>query len=191
MGSPSGVRLTLASASPRRLALLKQIGVEPDEVAPTHIDETPKPGETPKPLADRLAREKALASDADGIVLAADTVVGVGRRILPKTETPEEAEACLRLMSGRAHQVHTGVAVRAPDGALSVRTVSTRVQFKRLTEDEIAAYIDSAEWRGVAGGYAIQGLAGAYVRGLSGSYTGVVGLPLFETRALLEGVGWR
>ncbi|MEO1100681.1 MAG: Maf family nucleotide pyrophosphatase [Pseudomonadota bacterium] len=191
MSRSSGFGLVLASASPRRLALLEQIGIKPDAVVPTHIDETPKDREQPEPLAGRLALEKAQASREAGFVLAADTVVGVGRRILPKTETAAEAEMCLKLMSGRAHQVHTGIAVRAPDGAIASRTISTRVQFKRLTDHERAAYLDSGEWRGVAGGYAIQGLAGAFIRGLNGSYTGIVGLPLYETRSLLEGAGWR
>ncbi len=191
MSRAQGVRLVLASASPRRLALLEQIGIIPDAVVPTDIDETPKDGELPKPLAGRLATEKAAASVEDGFVLAADTVVGVGRRILPKAETIAEAEKCLRLMSGRAHQVHTGIAVRTPVGDIKSRTVSTRVQFKRLTDEELASYLDSEQWSAVAGGYAIQGLAGAFIRGLSGSYTGVVGLPLYETRSLLEGAGWR
>lgn len=182
--------LVLASASPRRQDLLAQIGIIPAKIAPTDIDETPIKGELPRALALRLAREKALASSEKGFVLAADTVVGVGRRILPKTETRDEAEACLRLVSGRAHQVITGIAVRNPEGLIRAKTVMTRVKFKRLTEQEIEIYLDSEEWRGKAGGYGIQGLAGAFVAHLSGSYTGVVGLPVFETRALLEGMGW-
>ncbi|MFW5661845.1 MAG: Maf family protein, partial [Oceanicaulis sp.] len=147
-------RLVLASASPRRRELLTQIGAPPDEIAPTDIDETERPGETPRALALRLAEGKLAAADHPGcFVLASDTVVGVGRRILPKTETRDEAEACLRLVSGRNHRVFTGVAARAPDGRTSSRVVETRVAFKRLDEAEIAAYLDSGEWKGKAGGY--------------------------------------
>ncbi len=183
--------LILASASPRRRDLLAQIGIIPERISPTDIDETPRKGELPRALALRLAREKAQACQASGYVLAADTVVGVGRRILPKTETADEAETCLRLMSGRAHQVITGIAVKAPDGTLNVRAVLTRVKLKRLTETEIAAYLECGEWKGKAGGYGIQGRAGAFVAHLNGSYTNVVGLPLYETRNLLIGMGWR
>ena len=184
--------LVLASASPRRLHLLKQIGIVPDEVRPSDIDETPKPGELPRPLALRLAREKLAACDAPRhFALAADTVVAVGRRLLPKTETVEDAASCLALVSGRAHLVLTGLAVRAPDGREGARVVETRVQMKRLTQKEIAAYLESGEWRGKAGGYGIQGFAEAFVRRISGSYSGVVGLPLHETYTLLTGLGWR
>ncbi len=183
--------LVLASASPRRQDLLAQIGIIPAKIAPTDIDETPLKGELPRALALRLAGEKAAASQEAGFVLAADTVVGVGRRILPKTEAREEADTCLRLMSGRAHQVVTGIAVRNPEGVIQTKAVMTRVQLKRLTEREIADYLDSDEWRGKAGGYGIQGRAAAFVAHLSGSYTGVVGLPIYETRALLIGMGWR
>lgn len=183
--------LILASASPRRRDLLAQMGIIPARIAPTDIDETPLKGELPRALALRLAREKALACDADGFVLAADTVVGVGRRILPKAETRNEAEMCLRLMSGRAHQVITGIAVKAPNGTLNARAALTRVRLKRLTEAEIAAYLDSGEWQGKAGGYGIQGRAGAFVAHLNGSYTNVVGLPLYETHNLLTGMGWQ
>jgi septum formation protein len=145
----------------------------------------------PRALALRLAQQKAEACAEPGFILAADTVVGVGRRILPKTEAREEAEMCLRLMSGRAHQCITGIAVKAPDGRLSARAVMTRVKFKRLTEAELTGYLDSGEWQGKAGGYGIQGIAGAFIASLNGSYTGVVGLPLFETRNLLIGMGWR
>lgn len=182
--------LTLASASPRRAELLAQVGIVPAHISPTDIDETPARAELPRALALRLAREKAAACDAPGFVLAADTVVGVGRRILPKTEHRDEAERCLELMSGRAHQVFTGVAVRAPNGRSSARVVRTRVTLKRLTKREIAAYLDSGEWQGKAGGYGIQGRAGAFIRALSGSYTAVVGLPLYETLSLLQGMGW-
>jgi septum formation protein len=184
--------LVLASASPRRLDLLRQIGVEPDRIAPSDIDETPQPKETPRQLALRLARGKAEALAAPGaFVLAADTVVSVGRRILPKALEPEEARACLELLSGRSHRVLTGVAVRAPDGRLSARLVETAVDFKRLEAREIDAYLDSGEWRGKAGGYAIQGRAGAFVTRLGGSFSSVVGLPLYETLCLLKGLGWR
>lgn len=183
--------LVLASASPRRLDLLAQIGVVPDAVMPADIDETPLKAERPRQLANRLPRAKALAIEAEGFVLAADTVVGVGRRILPKTETRDEAQHCLALLSGRAHQVITGVALRAPDGAVTTRTVLTRVQMKRFSAQDIEAYLASEEWHGKAGGYAIQGRAGRFVTGLNGSYSAVVGLPLYETASLLEGAGWR
>ena len=190
--------LALASGSPRRLALLGQIGVEPDSVLPSEIDEEPRRGESPRRLAQRLAAEKAewsadIAAKLEGLapclVLAADTVVSVGRRILPKCEIRDEAEACLRLLSGRAHRVHTGLTLIATSGAARHRLVETRVRFKRLSREEIEAYLDSGEWRGKAGGYAIQGLAGAFVVRLVGSYTNVVGLPLAETSALLTGEG--
>ncbi len=183
-------RLVLASASPRRRDLLAAIGLAPDEIIATDIDETPRKGERPAALALRLALEKAAACRADGFILAADTVVGVGRRILPKTEQRAQAEACLRLISGRAHQVITGICVRAPDGRTASRCVMTRVRIKRLTEAEIVAYLDSGEWLGKAGGYGIQGRAGAFVSWLSGSYTSVVGLPVYEAKALLDGLGF-
>lgn len=185
-------RLILASASPRRRDLLRQAGLEPDSIEPTHIDESEIPGELPGPLALRLALEKASAHPGaeDGFVLAADTVVGVGRRILPKTETPEEAQRCLGLMSGRSHRVYTGIAVKAPDGQLTSRLVETRVKFKNLSAPEIATYLASGEWKGKAGGYAIQGMAGGYIINLIGSFTGVVGLPLYETINLLTGAGF-
>ncbi len=181
-------RLVLASASPRRLALLAQIGIAPDAVVAADIDETPKPKETPRALAVRLARDKAGAVDAAGaMVLAADTVVAVGRRILPKAETEAQARACLSLLSGRSHRVYTGVAVRTPSGALRDRLVETRVAFKRLSTAEIEAYIADGEWRGKAGGYAVQGHAARFITGIVGSYSSVVGLPLYETAQLLEG----
>jgi septum formation protein len=180
-------RLVLASASPRRLALLAQIGVTPDEVVSTDIDETPLPKETPRALALRLARTKAAAMKAEGaLVLAADTVVAVGRRILPKAETEAEARACLALLSGRGHRVYTGVALKDATG-VRARLVETRVSFKTLTRSEIDAYIASDEWRGKAGGYAVQGLAARYITQIVGSYSNIVGLPLFETANLLEG----
>ena len=189
----------LASGSPRRLALLSQIGVDPDSVLPSEIDETPRRGETPRVLAQRLATEKAEASAAlaakvadlaPAITLAADTVVAVGRRILPKCELRDEADACLRLLSGRAHRVYTSVALVTSKGGVRRRLVETRVRFKRLSREEIEAYIESGEWRGKAGGYAIQGLAGGFIVRIVGSYTNVVGLPLAETAALLGGEGY-
>jgi len=179
-------RLILASASPRRLALLAQIGVTPDEVIAADIDETPLPKETPRALAVRLARAKAAAVTAEGIVLAADTVVAVGRRVLPKAETEAEARACLHLLSGRSHRVYTGVAVRDARGDVRDRLVETRVAFKVLSPDEVAAYIVRGEWMGKAGGYAAQGLAGRYITSIIGSYSSIVGLPLYETANLLE-----
>ncbi len=188
----SNVSLILASASPRRLDLLAQIGVKPDKVLPADINEDPIPGELPREHALRLATEKALkiASNHKGsVVIGSDTVVGVGRRILPKTETKAEALMCLDLMSGRAHRVYTGVAVIDADGSLTTRVSETRVKFKRLSKDEVSNYLDSGEWAGKAGGYGIQGKAGAFIQHLSGSYSGVVGLPLFETRNLLTSAG--
>jgi septum formation protein len=185
-------RLILASASPRRLALLQQIGIEPHDVVAAEIDETPQKTELPRSLALRLAREKAeaVASDhSDAFVLGADTVVACGRRILPKAETESEARACLDLLSGRAHRVWTAVHLAAP-GRASERVCETRVTFKRLSEDEISFYLASGEWRGKAGGYAIQGRAALFVRALTGSYSAVVGLPLHETGALLAGAGY-
>ena len=182
--------LVLASASPRRLDLLRQIGIEPDQVVSPDIDETPRGGETPRQLAERLACEKARAAQG-AFVLAADTVVALGRRVLPKTETEAEARRCLELLSGRAHEVLTGVAVTRADGRLASRVSETRVHFKRLTAHEIQAYVHAGEWRGKAGGYAIQGRAAAFVVALQGSYSGVVGLPLYETSCLLEGQGLR
>ena len=192
-------KLVLASGSPHRLALLQQIGIEPDALIPADLDETPKRSELPRSLAVRLASEKAQASAAiararpelaDSFVIAADTVVCVGRRILPKCEIADEAGACLRLLSGRAHRVYTAVSVITPKGAERKRLVETRVRFKRLSGAEVEAYIASGEWRGKAGGYAIQGLAGAFVAKIVGSYTCVVGLPLYETLALLAGEGY-
>ena len=189
-------RLVLASGSPRRLTLLGQIGVEPDAIIPADVDETPERGEAPRKLADRLAAEKAKTAAGyaakrgdlrEALVLAADTVVCVGSRILPKCEITDEAEDCLRLLSGRAHRVYTGLALVTPSGAKRRRLVETRVRFKRLSREELAAYLASGEWRGKAGGYAIQGLAGAFVVRLIGSYSNVVGLPLAETASLLAG----
>lgn len=181
-------RLVLASASPRRLALLAQIGIVPDAVAPADIDETPLAGEAPRLLAQRLARAKAAAVfDGTAFVLAADTVVACGRRVLPKAESAEQARGCLTLLSGRRHRVLTCVVLLAPGGQRTERVVESVVGFARLTGAQIDDYIASGEWRGKAGGYAIQGRAAAHVRFLSGSYSGVVGLPLFETAQLLRG----
>ncbi len=186
--------LVLASASPRRLDLLAQLGIVPDAVAPAHLDEAARPRELPASHARRLAREKteAVASVHPGaFILGADTVVACGRRILPKAETEAEARRCLALLSGRRHRVLGGVCVRAPDGRRVERLIETQVAFKRLTELETDAYIATGEWHGKAGGYAIQGRAAAFVRFLSGSYSNVVGLPLYETAQMLGGLGWR
>jgi septum formation protein len=192
-------RLVLASGSPRRLALLAQIGIDPDAVIPADIDETPLRSESPRALAQRLSRDKARVAAGVALrqpelgpclTLGADTLVCVGRRVLPKCEIADEAEACLRLLSGRAHRVYTGLTLLTPSGAMRHRLVETRVRFKRLSRAEIDAYLASGEWRGKAGGYAIQGLAGAFVLRLIGSYPNVVGLPLAETAALLAGEGY-
>ncbi len=192
-------RLVLASASPRRLALLQQAGIEPDALRPAGIDETPKKGELPRTLVKRLSRSKAYAAyetlrddkDFDNtFILAADTVVAVGRRIVTKPELVDEATAALQLLSGRSHRVYTGVGLILPGGAYRQRVVETRVRFKRLSSEEMDSYLSSREWRGKAGGYAIQGLAGAFVQKLVGSYTNVVGLPLTEVVAMLQGEGF-
>lgn len=188
---PARAPLILASASPRRLELLAQIGIVPDKIAPTDIDETRRKGESPRELAERLAREKAAACSEEGYVLAADTVVALGQRNLEKAADEAEAEAFLRLLSGRAHQCITGVAARGLGGVIRTRTVLARVKMKRLTDQEIAAYVASGEWKGKAGGYGIQGMAGGFITAINGSYTAIVGLPLYETRMLLEGMGWR
>lgn len=183
------MRLILGSASPRRLELLAQIGYTPDEVAPADIDEREQPGELPRPLAERLAVEKARALVGrfpGDVILTADTVVGVGRRILPKTEEPEEAEACLRLMSGRSHRVYTGMAVAGPVDEMRTRLVETRVKVRRLSDRQIADYIASGEWKGKAGGYGIQGAFAAHILSLNGSYTAVVGLPLYQAENCLS-----
>jgi septum formation protein len=180
--------LILASASPRRLALLAQIGVVPDQVIPAEIDETPRKNELPRPHAERLAREKALSVAVPGcFTLAADTVVAVGRRILGKASSAQQARDCLTLLSGRRHHVLTAVTLIAPDGSASHRLSDTSVIFARLTAEDIGKYIETNEWEGKAGGYAIQGRAAAFVRALSGSYSGVVGLPLYETAQLIKG----
>ncbi|HEV2366031.1 MAG TPA: nucleoside triphosphate pyrophosphatase [Caulobacteraceae bacterium] len=189
-----GPPLVLASASERRLALLAQVGLKPDESLPAEIDETPLRGETPPHLAVRLARQKALAVAAarpQAFVLAADTVVALGRRVLGKPADEGGARAMLALLSGRAHRVFTGVAVIEPRGRLGMRLSRSRVVLRRLCAADLAALIDCGQWRGVAGGYRIQGLAGAHVAAIAGSYSGVVGLPLYETVNLLQGMGWR
>jgi len=189
-GSP---HLILASQSPRRLSLLAQIGITPDAVRPADINEDPIEGEVPRGHALRLAQEKAakVAGDnPDKIILAADTVVGVGRRILPKAETQQEARYCLELMSGRGHRVFTGVAVIKADGDMISRVVETRLTMKRLSAVELQDYLKSGEWQGKAGGYGIQGRAEGFISKLIGSYSNVVGLPLFETRNLLQGAGY-
>ena len=185
------MRLVLASASPRRLDLLRQVGIEPVKIDPAHIDETPGQRELPRAYALRMAKAKlaAVAGRHPGaVVLAADSVVVCGRRILPKAETEGEARACLGLLSGRRHRVLGGVAVGAPDGTVRARLVETAVRFKRLEPAEIDDYIASDEWRGKAGGYAIQGHAARFVSFVSGSYSNVVGLPLYETMGLLKAV---
>lgn len=193
-------KLVLASGSPRRIELLQQAGIEPSTVFPAEIDETPQRAEHPRSLAKRLSRAKAeraaerLKGDeaADGAyLLAADTVVAVGRRILPKADLVDEASNCLRLLSGRSHRVYTGLCLITPAGKTRQKLVETRVRFKRLTREEMESYLASGEWRGKAGGYAVQGLAGSFVVKLVGSYSNVVGLPLYETVALLTGEGYK
>ena len=192
-------KLVLASGSPRRLALLNQAGIEPDSLQPAEIDEIPLKGELPRALANRLARQKAqvaltsikLDEELRGsYIVAADTVVAVGRRIMPKADMLEDAAACLRLLSGRNHRVYTGVCLVTPKETFRQRLVETRVRFKRLSSEDLEAYLASGEWRGKAGGYAIQGLAGTFVVKMVGSYTNVVGLPLYETLSLLGGEGY-
>jgi septum formation protein len=183
--------LILASASPRRRDLIARLGVEPAGVRAADIDETPLKAELPRVYAQRMAREKALAAaDPAAYVLAGDTVVACGRRILPKAEDEATARECLQLLSGRRHRVLSAVALLAPDGTLRERLSETQVRFKRLSEEEITAYLASGEWHGKAGGYAIQGRAEGLVAWIGGSHSGVVGLPLFETRALLKAAGF-
>jgi septum formation protein len=187
------MRLVLASASPRRLELLARIGVTPDAIVPADVDETPGPRELPAAYACRMAAEKAAAaraSEPEALVLAGDTVVAAGRRILPKTEDETAVRAAILLLSGRRHRVHSAVTVIAPDGIARHRLSTSLVAFKPLSEAEVQAYVDSGEWRGKAGGYAIQGRAEALIRFLSGSHSGVMGLPLYETRALLRAAGY-
>lgn len=192
-------KLVLASGSPRRLQLLQQIGVEPDHLSPVDADETPNKNEAPRSLAKRLSRLKAEGAIKNAerseelqnsFILTADTVVSVGRRALPKAEMLDEALASLRLLSGRNHRVYTSLTLVTPKGAMRHKLVETRVRFKRLSRDELEAYLASGEWRGKAGGYAIQGIAGSFVVKLVGSYSNVVGLPLYETASLLNGEGY-
>jgi septum formation protein len=192
-------RLVLASASPRRLELLQQIGIEPDALIPTDLDETPRKLELPRNLALRLAAEKTQAAArvatsrpelSDAYIIGADTVVSVGRRILPKCESVSEAVQSLRMLSGRAHRVHTAVCLITPKGRKRQKLVETRLRFKRLSSVEMEAYLGSGEWQGKAGGYAIQGLAGGFAQKLVGSYSAVVGLPLLETLSMLAGEGF-
>jgi septum formation protein len=190
----AGARLVLASASPRRVALLAQIGRPPTVVHPVHIDETPAPGELPRQLALRLAVAKAEAARlrfAADLILAADTVVACGRRVLPKPADPGEARRCLMLLSGRRHRVFGGIAAIAGDGRRATRVVVTRIAFKRLSAAEIDAYLATDDWHGKAGGYAIQGRAAAFIRDIGGSYSNVVGLALFEAAQILDGFGHR
>ncbi len=190
--------LILASASPRRRELLARLGIEPSRIDPADIDETPHKDEQPRPYVQRMAREKALsvafgggAVPADGsFVLAGDTVVAAGRRILPKAEDEGTARECLKLLSGRRHRVYSAIALAAPDGSVRERMSETIVRFKVLSDQEIDAYIAGGEWHGKAGGYAIQGHAEALIAWIQGSHSGVVGLPLFETRALLKAAGF-
>ena len=193
------VTLVLASASPRRAALLDRVGLAPDLICPADVDETPGKRETPRRLALRLAQAKAQAAlelpvvknlRSPAYVLAADTVVGLGRRVLPKAETHEEAGQCLQLLSGRAHWVYSAVCLIGPNGRARIKVSDTKVRFKRFSREDIETYLRTGEWRGKAGGYAIQGRAEVFVRMLSGSYSGVVGLPLYETLALLQGAGF-
>ena len=188
MGSP---RLILASASPRRLELIARLGIAPDVVIPAEIDESPFKGELPRDYALRMARQKALAVQSEGHVLAGDTVVALGRRILPKAEDEATARRCLQMLSGRRHKVLSAITLRRPDGTTRSRLSETTVRFKRLSEEEIAAYLAGGEWHGKAGGYAIQGAAEGLIAWIEGSHSGVVGLPLYETRALLKSAGFR
>ena len=187
-------RLVLASASPRRRGLLAQIGVMPEAIDPADIDERPHKDESPRDYAKRIAAAKAaavLSRHNDAYVLAADTVVACGRRILPKAEDPGLARSCLEMLSGRRHRVLGAFILQAPDGNRTARVVTTAVIFKKLSGSELESYLAGGEWQGKAGGYAIQGKAAAFVRQISGSYSNVVGLPLFETAQALKGMGWR
>ena len=192
-------KLVLASGSPRRVSLLNQAGIEPDGLRPSNVDETPKRGELPRACANRLARAKAevaldhVRADEElqgAYIIAADTVVAVGRRVMPKADMLEDAAACLRMLSGRNHRVYTGICLVTPKEAFRQRLIETRVRFKRLSEDDIQSYIGSGEWRGKAGGYAVQGIAGSFVVKMVGSYTNVVGLPLYESTTLMGGEGF-
>lgn len=197
MTSPtSPAPLVLASASPRRLDLLRRCGIEPTRVIETNVDETVRPRELPRAYALRVARAKAVAGagtpgSEDAYVIAADTVVSCGRRILPKATDEQTAGECLDLLSGRRHRVMTAVVIATPQRKFTERLVETSVRFKRISVHERAAYLASGEWQGKAGGYAIQGVAETLVPSIQGSYSNVVGLPLCETLGMLEGLGWR
>ncbi len=187
-------KLILASASPRRSELLKQIGITPDEIIPADIDETPLKSELPKDLAQRLAIAKAqkiAEQHPDSFILAADTVVGAGRKILDKAEDKAYARHCLKALSGRRHHVYGGIALVTPDGKVIERCIDTLVQFKHLSHQDIETYIKSSEWQGKAGGYAIQGLAESYIKYIRGSYSNVVGLSLYDTMKILDGAGFK
>ncbi len=186
----SALHLTLASASPRRHELIARLGIAPDAIVAANIDETPLRDELPRAYAIRMAREKALAVDGAGHVLGGDTVVAAGRRILPKAESEERARRCLELLSGRRHRVLSAVALRAPDGSVRERLSETVVRFKVLSQQEISSYLVGGEWHGKAGGYAIQGSAEGLIQWIRGSHSGVMGLPLFETRTLLKAAGF-
>ena len=191
-GGVKPLPLILASSSPRRLMLLKQIGIVPGQVVSPDIDETPARDENPRLYAERMARAKAAAvPSADCLVLVADTVVAAGRRILPKAEDAAQVRACLTLLSGRRHRVLTAIVLAAPDGRITERVVESAVTFNRLTDAQIDRYVATREGEGKAGGYAINGHAASFIRFLSGSYSAVVGLPLFETAQLLRGHGWQ
>lgn len=185
--------LILASASPRRLELLKQVGIVPDLILPSDIDETPLKAETPHALAKRLCRlkaEKIAATNKGAFILASDTIVALGNRILGKAADAAEAETFLKLLSGRRHTVYTGVCLIAPDGSTSVKCVKTAVKFKSLDHSDLEFYLGHDEWQGKAGGYAIQGLGARFIKAINGSYSNVVGLPLFETVNMLKGRGY-
>lgn len=186
----SALYLTLASASPRRRDLLTRLGIEPDAIRPADIDEAPHKEERPRDYALRMGLEKAAGVEAKGFVLAGDTVVAAGRRILPKTEDESEARRCLELLSGRRHTVLSSVALRWPDGRTRSRLQESTVRFKVLSHEEINAYIANGEWHGKAGGYAIQGSAEGLIQWIKGSHSGIMGLPLYETRALLKAAGF-
>ncbi|PCI31642.1 MAG: septum formation protein Maf [Alphaproteobacteria bacterium] len=185
--------LILASASPRRQELLAQVGITPDQIIPADIDETPLAHELPRPLAERLAVEKAAAvrrTHGQSYILASDTIVALGKRILGKAATPAEAHTYLSLLSGRRHRVYTGIALITPDGKQVSRVVATTVIFKRLSAADLESYLSHDEWQGKAGAYAIQGFAARFIKGINGSYSNVVGLPLFETTNMLQGNGY-
>tara|TARA_B100000989_G_scaffold290998_1_gene264911 strand:+ start:96 stop:683 length:588 start_codon:yes stop_codon:yes gene_type:complete len=186
-------QLVLASASPRRLDLLTQIGIQPDIVFAADLDETPKKGELPTSYARRLAVAKAEAAAAthDGMILAGDTVVACGRRILPKAETADKAMTCLQLLSGRQHRVYGGISLITADRRLFVRVVCSRVKFRRLNGNDLAEALAAGDWKDKAGGYAIQGFAARYIRHISGSYSNIVGFSLFDVTALLNAAGYR